>query len=402
MNKTQHFFVALLLLLMITPCLTWAQKKELNQARSLIKTGKDKELAQAEKLMKDLLKTQENRENKKIYQTWYDAVRGQYTLANERMYLKQKQDTAAFFDLNRRMFTVLEALDSVEMRPDKKGRVNIEYRDKHAKVLDPYRANLFNAGTYFLRKNEWKEAFEFFEFYLNTADQPLFEKQNYMAADLRMPETAYWATYCGYRLQDPVLTLRHHELALNDSTKMSFTYQYIAEARRWLNDQELYLETLEKGFRHDPTFSYFFPRLIDAYSARGNNERALALTDSVLSVCDSCELYLFAKSTLLFRLQRYGECVKVSDQVIAINPNHAEAYFNAGTAFVNIALKLDERKDKKQLRKIFQKARPYLERYRKMMPDEVKKWGPPLYRIYLNLNMGRQFDEIDRLLNSKN
>ena len=32
------------------------------------------------------------------------------------------------------------------------------------------------------------------------------------------------------------------------------------------------------------------------------------------------------------------------------------------------------------------------------MPDEKDKWAPSLYRIYLNLNMGRQFDEIDRLL----
>ncbi len=397
MNKTQQI-VALLLLLMITPCLTWAQKKELNQARSLIKTGKEKELAQAENMMKDLLKQEENRENKKIYLAWYDAVRGQYALANERMYLKQKQDTATFFDLNRRMFTVLEALDSAEMHPDKKGRVDIEYRDKHSKMLDPYRANLFNAGTFFLRKNEFQKAFDYFEFYLNTAEQPLFTKQNYMAADPRMAETAYWATYCGYRMQNAVLTLRHRELALNDVSKKSFTYQYIAEARRWLNDQELYVETLEAGFHHDPTFSYFFPRLIDAYSERGDNERALALTDSVLSVCDSCELYLFAKSTLLYRLKRYGECIKVSDQVIALNPNQAEAYFNAGTAYLNIALKLDERKNKKQLRQLYQKARPYMEQYRKQMPNEVSKWGPALYRIYLNLNMGRQFDEIDRLL----
>ncbi len=400
MKKTQ-LFVALLLLLMITPCLTWAQKKELSQARSLIKTGKEKELVNAENLMTDLLKQQENRENKKIYLTWYDAVHGQYVLANERMYLKQKQDTASFFALNRRMFTILEALDSIEMRPDKKGRVDIEYREKHAKMLDPYRANLYNAGTFFLRKKEYQKAYEYFEFYLNTAEQPLFSKQDYSTNDKRMAETAYWATYSGYLMHDAVLTLRYRHIALGDTAKQSFTYQYIAEARRWLNDQELYIKTLEAGFHHDPTFSYFFPRLIDAYSEQGNHEKALALTDSVLAVCDSCELYLFAKSTLLYRLKRYGECIKVSDQVIALNPNQAEAYFNAGTAYLNIALKLDERKNKKQLRQLNQKARPYMEKYRKLMPHETEKWGPVLYRIYLNLNMGRQFDEIDRLLKKK-
>lgn len=397
MIKKQHA-VALLLLLMITPCLTWAQKKELNQARTFIKSGKEKELVNAENLMTALLKDQKNKDNKKIYLTWFDAVRGQYAQANERMYLKQKQDTAAFFELNRRMFTILETLDSIEMRPDAKGRIDIEYRQKHAEMLDAYRPNLFNAGTFHLRKNELQKAFDYFEFYIDCDRQPLFKEKDYLNKDPRMGEAAYWASYCGYKMQDAVLTLRHRKLALQDSSKASFTYQYIAEARRWLNDQELYLKTLEEGFRHDPTFSYFFPRLIDAYSQKKQYEKALLLTDSVLSVCDSCELYLFAKSTLLYRLERYEECIKVSDQVIAINPNQAEAHFNAGTAYLNIALTLDERKDKKQLRQIYQKARPYMERYRQLLPHEKEKWGPALYRIYLNLNMGKQFDEIDRLL----
>jgi hypothetical protein len=50
------------------------------------------------------------------------------------------------------------------------------------------------------------------------------------------------------------------------------------------------------------------------------------------------------------------------------------------------------------MRTVYQKARTYMERYRMMMPEEKQKWGPALYRIYLNLNMGKQFDEIDRLL----
>ena len=50
------------------------------------------------------------------------------------------------------------------------------------------------------------------------------------------------------------------------------------------------------------------------------------------------------------------------------------------------------------MRQTYQKALPYVEKYRQLVPDEKEKWGPVLYRIYLNLNMGKQFDEIDRLL----
>lgn len=284
------------------------------------------------------------------------------------------------------------------MRPDAKGRVHIEYRKKHAEILNSYRSNLYNAGTYHLHKGNLKKAFDYFEFYIDCARQPLFTDYKYDSIDTRMPEAAYWATYCAYKQNDAVRTLRYRKLALRDSARTHFTLQYMAEARRWLNDQELYLKTLEEGFKRYPTFNYFFPRLMDAYSQKGEYEKALAVADSAIAACDTCELYLFAKSTMLFRLERYGESIKVSDQLIAIAPNLAEAYFNAGTSYVNLALKLNERKDKKQIRQLYQKARPYMERYRKLMPKEKEKWGPALYRIYLNLNMGKQFDEIDQLL----
>jgi len=47
---------------------------------------------------------------------------------------------------------------------------------------------------------------------------------------------------------------------------------------------------------------------------------------------------------------------------------------------------------------MYSKARPYMERYRQLMPDDRKRWAPALYRIYLNLNLGKQFEEIDKLM----
>ena len=90
-----------------------AQKKELSQARTYIKSKKNYD--KAEQLMTGLLKDSANHSNKRIYQVWLEAVKGQYDQANERMYLKQRQDTAAFFALTLRMFTVAETLDSIEM-----------------------------------------------------------------------------------------------------------------------------------------------------------------------------------------------------------------------------------------------------------------------------------------------
>ena len=107
-----------LLLLLITPCLR-AQKKEMSQARSYIKSGK--ELEKAEKMMADLLARDSScRKNPKVYLLLYQSLQKQYEAGNEKLYLKQKYDTAAIFNLTKRMFAVLETLDSVDAVPDKK------------------------------------------------------------------------------------------------------------------------------------------------------------------------------------------------------------------------------------------------------------------------------------------
>ncbi len=396
MQKRHSRKCVLLLLAMLTPCLMMAQKKELSQARSYIKSGKD--FDKAETLMTGLLKDSANRNDKRIYLVWFDAVRGQYNQANERFYLKQKQDTSAFFSLCRRMFVVLEKLDSVEMRPDKKGRVSIEYREKHSQLLNGYRSNLFAGGSYHLRKGNYQQAFDYFEQYIDCRRQPLFSSMHYDSLDVKLPEAGYWALYSAYKLNDAVRTLRYRKLALRDSLKAQFAMQYIAEARKWLKDDELYIQTLEKGFRRFPKSAYFFPRLYDSYTSQGDLKKSLALSDSALVVDEHNPLFLFAKASTLLSLGRYKESIEVCQHLMELNDQLPDVYLSLGTAYLNLALQMNLRKEKKSATEHYQKAKKYLEQYRKMEPNEKEKWGPALYKVYLYLNMGKQFDEIDRLL----
>jgi len=373
-----------------------AQRRQLQEARVILKGDKDYD--KAEKLMTDLLKDSANLSNARIYDMWLLAVEKQYLQVNEQMYKKQQVDTTHFFELTRRMFDIGMRLDSLDMQPDKKGRVSLQYRKDNAQKLASYRPNLFYGGTYHLRKGDLETAYNFFERYMDCDRQPLFTGYDLLATDQRMGEVAYWATYCGYRMNDPVRTLRHAQLAKRDTVKLEHTLQYIAESWRALNDQGQYVETLREGFWHFPKSVYFFPRLMDCYSSKGNYGKALALAEEALATDSVNTLFLLAKSTMLLNLGRYAECLDDSQRLIALNDQAAEAYYNAGTACLNIALKMDSRKYKKQITKMYQKALPYMETYRQLAPQEVEKWGPALYRIYFNLNMGKKFDEIDKIL----
>ena len=374
----------------------FGQKRQMAEAENYLRSGKN--FDKAEQLMTKLLKDSVNQQNPRIYNLWLQAVEKQYDALNEKMYKHQTIDTTQLFTLTRRIFTIAERLDSIDMRPDKKGKVSLDYRKDNAGRLIGYRPNLFFGGASHLRKGRFQTAFEFFETYIDCARQPLFSDHDLLNGDPRMGEAAYWATYCGYRLNDPVLTLRHHELARRDTSKLEYTLQYAAEAWNRLGDESRYVELLWEGFAFYPKSTYFFPRLMDTYTRKGNYEQALSVVDEALNTDSLSELFLYAKSTMLLNLGRYAESLDYSKRLLTINDQMADAYYNAGTACLNIILKMDSRKHKKQIRKMYQKAQPYMEKYREMAPDAKDKWGPALYRIYFNLNLGKQFDEIDRLL----
>ena len=390
----KYLFLAICGLIVSSTC--WAQRKQIGDARTILKSGKNYD--QAEKLMTDLLKDKANEDNTRIYDIWLQAVEKQYLALNEKMYVKEKVDTTKFFDLAKRMFTVAERLDSIDAKPDKNGKSNPEYRKANAAKMQGYRPNIYYGGAHHLKKGDFKTAFGFFEMYLDCDRQPLFDGYDFMYNDPKMGEVAYWATYCGYRMDDPVLVLRHAATAQRDEQKLEYTLQYMAEAWEKLEDDSMYTATLWQGFKKYPNSNYFFPRLMDNYNRRGDYLMADSVVNEALKTDTLNELFLFAKSTVMLNLRKYGDCLKFSDQLIRLNPNLADIYYNGGIACLNIAQRMDSRKYKKQIKKMYEKALPYMEKYREMAPDEVDKWAPALYRIYFNLNMGKQFDEIDRLL----
>lgn len=391
-----------LLLCIICICLQInAQKKEISLAKDNIKKGTN--LEQAESSMANLLKDSANRNNEKIWLTLYEAQKKQYEQGNEKLYLKQDYDTAKLFLSVKKMFQTLEGLDSVDAQTDKKGRVKLVYRKKHAAMLDVHRRNLYNGGAYFVNKQNFKEAYNFFDMYLNCSIQPLFTGYKYDETDKNMPSAAYWAVYCGYKLQDPKATLHYAYWALKDTVHYQYMLQYLAETYKMEKDTMRYVSVLEEGFKKYPRFPFFFPRLIEYYTKNEQYDAALSLCDKALQVNDSSILFKFTKSSVLLSLKRYKECIDLCDSVIAKDSTILGAYLNAGLSYFNQAVEADKAlkqtdKQKKEIIQLYKKALPYLEKYRKMVPDEKGLWGLPLYTIYLNLNMGKEFDEIDKLL----
>lgn len=385
---------------------TKQQKKDLSQARINVKGGKDLDNT-IKTLTRLLSESEEMRTNEKVYVTWYEAVEKLYAQGNEKLYLREQYDTAKLFNYAKEMFCILERLDSVAAGKVTKEGAKVEYRNKHAQILNTYRPNLFFGGSFFLRKNDYKTAFNFFDTYIDCANQPIFSgSYDYMKNDTLMPDAAYLATHCGYHLGDADKTLKYVELAQRDNAHLCITVQYTAEAYRIKNDTTQYLATLRRGFRQFTTNPYFFTYLQDWYTKNNMHEEALQLCDDALKQDSTWMIVLLSKGSTLLNIERNKECIEICNKIISLNDSISDAYFYAGTAYLNEALKLEDnistlRKNKAKLKEIYQQAMPYMEKYRGLCPDDKQRWAPALYRIYLNLNMGKKFEEMDKIINEE-
>ena len=388
------------LLILFFPVLSvissFAQKKEISQAKAFVKSGNN--LSKAESMMYGLLNDSANRTNDKIWLVLFDAVRKQYEQCNEQLYLKQPSDTSHLFINAYKMFAVLEAWDSVEVD---RGMVP-KYRKKHAEYLNTFRPNIYNGGLFFSRKQDFSKAFDFFDTYIGCQNEPLFTGYDF-SLDKKLARAAFLSMYCGYKLNDAKRTMKHKDLAMHDSANMDYAFQYIAETYRIQKDTAHFVETLHDGFMNYPKSMYFFPRLYDYYYKSGNLKKTLQLCDDALLVDSGNHVFKFARSTVLLKLGRYDECIAICKELIAKNDSLSDAYLNIGLAYYNQAVSLDKnglrsRKNRESVNALYVKALPFMQRYRAFEPNEKDKWALPLYTIYLNLNMGKEFDEIDAII----
>ncbi len=404
-----HFFInfasmkrivtTILLILSFVPL--FAQKKEINAAIDNLKANKD--LDKVEASMTTLLKDSSNISNEKIWNLLFESLKKQYQAGNEKLYLKQKYDTASLFNIASRMFTVMTRYDSIETEPNRSGKVKLKMRKQNSNTLNSLRPNLFNGGIFFIGKQNYSQAYILFDQYISAADMPIFKSYNYSAKDKNLPKAAYWASYCGYKLKDPQKVLHNTYLALKDKEHYESMLQYLAATYMLENDTTRSIETLEEGFSLYPKSDYFFSHLMDYYSKKSNWDKATILTNKAIQADSTNTKAWIAKSTILINSGDYVNSFQISQSILKKDSTLEDAWLNAGLAKYNQGVNLEhDTKNLKQKRQqvlhYYKEALPYFEKYRSLCPNNVDKWAMPLYSIYLNLNMGKQFDEIDEII----
>lgn len=393
----------LLLLTFSLASVAWPQKA-VRKIRTAVKAGN------LEEAMKQIAACESDSLLADEYKVYEWGVRVQQRMneqENEKIYLGQICDTARFFSSVKGIFNY--SVKAYE-KGIAQGMKAVPLHEKTCARLWMYYPNLGVACHYYYKKGDYAQACDYLDTYIQTAQSPLFSNAPKPLLDeLHLPTMAFFRLKSNYELGQYAKVIQDASLAMHDSLHHGSTLRYLSLASLREGKMEEYVAYLYRGLREAPGASFFYSQLSDYYQRSDQLGRALLLTDSLLQVRPGTSLYLFGKSYLLMKLKRYAESIRVSEDLLGHDDEWVEAYYNVGVCYCNMAAEALRRKPadveqykafSRQVHDYYEAARPYLEHYREAYPDRVRKWGPLLYRVYLNLNMGDAFDEVDSLLKS--
>lgn len=344
-----------------------------------------------------------NVERANIYYTVARLEECQNGTVNRTAYVKKAgYDTAQFFNPLLKMYEFLERCDSFDLLPNEQGRIRSKFSAKCRSLRSKHHLNLLNGGKFYLSKQDYAAAYPFFDFYYRYAD----------AKSQQMDKVVSWAALCGYMCKNPEMTLKYIEPAIlsADTVRRPILIEYKAKSYLQLNNQQKWVETLIEGMKQFPDYDFFFVNCEDYYFHSGKYAEGKLMADTLLRLNDK-PIYWFAKSRMELAENNFHKCIEFADSTTRRDPNFADAYYNKGVAYLNLALIAQETacqdlyspqciEERRSIQGFYQMAKPCMEMVRKLEPDNPLRWATSLYRIYLNLNMGEEFDEIDALLKS--
>ncbi len=384
-------------------------KTLLKNARSAIKNSRDQE--KNEKALLEAMDREDVTQEKKaeFYYLCGELQRSINDGENMKLYLKQPYDTLRFFSTILKMNQHLLCADSVEQQV---GRFN--WREKGCNMILKYHSNLLNGGKFLLKRGNVKEAFQHFDVYLSLPDAPMMASHPTLKTDSQLSKVAYWATISAYNAKQPANALKYidHAIAGADSLLRISLTEYKAQCFAQTGDNQGYVQVLKQGVSLYPSRDYFYLNLMAHYLQTDSISAALALSDSMLVSQGERAIYWFGKCQAHERRCEYEDVVTCADRTLNLDTTFVDAYYNKGIALLNQATAFSKtmnsdvrsakaKRDRVKLNDLYMQARTPLELLRVLRPDDKQRWGLPLYTIYLNLNLGKEFSEIERELNGK-
>ena len=394
--------------LLLAASFTFAQEKAVKEAKK-IANAVNPDFAQAEELINGALT---NPETKDMAETWNVAGFIQKRRSEKEMesaYLRKPYDTLQVYKSALDMCKYYLKCDELAQIPNEKGKIKNKYRKNNAMAIKGERGNLINGGIQFFNEDKNKEALEYFGMYVSLPSQPMFAEDEELKADTLLPQIAYYASLAAMKLEDYASVLKYAPAAKDDKEVGKFAMEFVSTALKAQGDTAQWISSLQEGVQKYPEHPFFFGNLIDYYSSNKKFDDAMAFADNMIAKDPANPFNVYVKGYLYHNMEDYDKALEYYKKTIELDPSYAEAYSNIGLIYCLKAQDFSGKatsdvndpkyqEDMATLKKFYEEAKPYYEKARELKPDQKDLWLNGLYRVYYNLQMGPEYEEIEKLM----
>lgn len=306
-----------------------------------------------------------------------------------------------------------------DCKPDKKGRVKLEYADKFENGITPYpgykRRMLDMLGYYaysggFANSNgRPQEAYKYFVKYMDMPKNPMFTKHEsdsiYKKNAKSYDKIGYYAAMLAYQAKDYDDVIKYVDFALRDSTSMHDGYLMKMNALLEKGDTAKWVETSKQAIADMPEEVGNLTNLLKYYDSHKMTKEAEAMADELTRKSPDNKGAWYARGCVYMN-SNYAEAHKAFAKAISLDKTFASAQFNQGVTYVNELIKqkdnftTDRSKvdkynaDMAKAREYYRKAQPYFENALFLAPDKPSVWGYSLQNVYYNLQDGKQKEDM--------
>ncbi|MDR3268572.1 MAG: hypothetical protein LBT83_05855 [Tannerella sp.] len=395
-------------LLVISLCLAvttaFAQKRAVSEAERISKDPKP-DFNEARTLIKGALGNSETQNDAK---TWYVAAKVedmQFSLESTKLILGQQPNEPVMYEALSNSFPYFMKAYELDQLPNEKGKVKPKYTKNIKSTLAANHVYYLNGGAYYFEKQEYKKACDYFDQYLEIANLPFFAGERVAERDSNYMISQFYACVSATQVNDGHFAVKYLERAKDAPYRQCDVYQYLCYEYEQIKDTTNLVKTLKEGLTIFPDSSYFLLNLISIYVAENENEKAIELLNTAITRDAANGLLYQTLGSVYERGKDYGQAEINFKKQVELEPenplalsNIGRIYYNQGVNKISEANLISDTKlyneEKAVAKEFFQKALPYFEKARQKEPDEME-YMIALRGIYYNLDMGKEFDEID-------
>ena len=373
----------------------FAQKSVVKQAKN------ETDAAKAAEILAPALVDPETGNDPETWLLAGDIQKKIYDAENMKLYLGQPADTNKYYNSLYNMFEYYQKCDDLEQALVQSGELKKpKLRKKYDKELLNVRPNLPGAGTFVYNKGDYPTALKYFGLYVDSQKSPIFAEAENVQNDTLVSLIACYATLAANSLHDKNAIIKYANIGKDDKVEGSRAMLCLAEVYRQGEkaDSVQWLAVVKEGAEKYPNEPYFTGNLMDYYIQTGNLDEGLADINEKLAQNETA-YYLYIKGVLQFEKKDYDNAIATFQKLIDRNEDYlAEGYSKIGDCYFfpaqsiieeNGKLAIDDpvfAQNEEKVKALYEKARPYYEKAKKLAPGDKQLWGQFLLNIYWALN----------------